>query len=297
MAVLGGSERQATNLLREWERFGVSLTAGQVRHLRSAGEALLLMSEAGNAYGTIRLRHLQSLVRGCEEQLAPVEDPLRTRFGLNRWLAKSREEAYSDWLAWVLQEFRAGGLVGRLLFGDGTPESKLLSKAPAYSVDREVWVPEGHKGRAGRLDCVLRFDDAVVVLELKRSDAELADTAKHEGYMKWLDGRHERFKRGLLIAASTENHESYDGFVLLQWKTLCQRARRLACELRAGNRLSFVATLCAFIGAIEQNLLGFPHVGDLATHQEINGQDLERVIAYLADYHGSEGNEPSSANR
>jgi hypothetical protein len=102
------------------------------------------MSNAGKAYGALQLRRLQDIVRDWEEKLSPIEDPLRVRFGLNRWLAESREEAYSDWLAWVLHELRSSDLVGRLLFGDGTPEANRLQASMDYYVDREVWVPEGH---------------------------------------------------------------------------------------------------------------------------------------------------------
>jgi hypothetical protein len=272
-------------LIRDWGDLGVRLAVGKARRLRATNKAFALMSDVGRAYRALQLRRLQEAILDWEEALSPIEDPLRVQFGLNRWLAGSREEAYSDWLAWVLQELRSSALVGRLLFGDGTPEANRLAASIEYHVQREVWVPEGHEGHAGRLDCVLRFDDAVVVLELKRSDAEHADIAKHEGYLKWLDGEQEHFKRGLLIATSTENHESYKGFALVHWQDLCMRARHLVCELRSGNRLVFLATFCAFIGAVEQNLLGFPYVGGTETHYEMNGQALERVIAYLAGHH------------
>jgi hypothetical protein len=237
----------------------------------------------GTAYGALRLKCLQGLVQDWNEKLAPIEDPLTARFGLNRWLEADREEAYSDWLAWSLLEFRSITFVWRLLFGKNQTDDDWPYESSDYKVDREVWVPEGHKGRAGRLDCVLQCDDVIIVLELKRSFAEDADTAKHEGYLKWLSNQPQRVKIGILIANSSEGQEFYDGFSLLEWRTLCKRGRRLAGEMRAQNRLAFIATFCAFIGAIEQNLLGFPYVGDIRTHHQMNGEDLDRVITYLLE--------------
>ena len=44
-------------------------------------------------------------LRTSNQVLSPLEDPLWTDCGLHRWLHGSREETYSDWLAWILQGF------------------------------------------------------------------------------------------------------------------------------------------------------------------------------------------------
>ena len=34
----------------------------------------------------------------------PLRDPLHVDAGLNRWQRNDHEEAYSDWLAWILEQ-------------------------------------------------------------------------------------------------------------------------------------------------------------------------------------------------
>jgi len=36
-------------------------------------------------------------------RLKPLGEPLEHDLGVNRWLAGAREEAYSDWLTWLLR--------------------------------------------------------------------------------------------------------------------------------------------------------------------------------------------------
>ena len=92
-----------------------------------------------------------------DERFAPIGDPFKLDFGLNCWLAAEREEAYSDWIAWILQE------LGRrrtelLLLGD-----EAFSIDGDCKTDREIWVPEGHEGQHGRLYCVVYFPDTVMI--------------------------------------------------------------------------------------------------------------------------------------
>jgi hypothetical protein len=50
--------------------------------------------------------NLEALLSESSSQLFPrLGDPLDPRldFGAHRWLKNSREEVYSDWLAWVIQ--------------------------------------------------------------------------------------------------------------------------------------------------------------------------------------------------
>jgi hypothetical protein len=52
---------------------------------------------------------LRQLLNESDARLKKVSlcDPLHAGLGLNRWLRKEREEAYSDWLEWVLQQVQA----------------------------------------------------------------------------------------------------------------------------------------------------------------------------------------------
>jgi len=288
---------RAIRLLEQWQRIGIEVRLNELKRLRRHLDAFRWMSAAGSAYATQRARHLEHLVESCSERFAPVGDPLAVGFGLNRWLSECREEAYSDWLAWVLQELGSAKLVSYLLFGWAT-ETLNSGWAEHYIVDREVWVPEGHRGHAGRLDCVLRFgDDAVVVLELKKAEAESADTAKHEGYLKWLNNQPQPVKKAVLIASATNDVQAYGGFDLLRWKDLCRRARYLIPVLLEEKRLqlSFVSVFCAFIGAVEQNFLRLPAVGTLGNSRHLTEQDLEYVVEYLETVRSGVADERFSA--
>lgn len=223
----------------------------------------------------MRQRHtvLDAVLSRWNERLAPIGDPLTLGFGLNRWLGPEREEAYSDWFAWVLQEI--GPLhLNRLLLPGFPTEGR-------YSVSREVWVPEGHKGHAGRLDAVVRFESAVAVIELKVSAAESSDTVKHEGYLKWLLSQQASLKRAILIATSESSEDNYGGFALIRWSDLCRKMRNLIQDLIHERRLQLACILAAFIGAVEQNLLGLPVIHGRA--QQMLEQDADRVITYLEE--------------
>ena len=172
-----------------------------------------------------------------------------------------------------------------LLFGDLSEElNNLLPDGSSYTVDREVWVSEGHAGRAGRLDCVVSFaPHAVVVLELKTStDAERSDTAKHEGYFNELARRQEAVKKAILIASSEIEVSDYSGFDLVTWAAFCTRARTLLIQLlQDENRLLLACLLAAFVSAVEQNILGYPTLDALRQNFYLSQLQFTRLASYL----------------
>jgi len=191
-------------------------------------------------------------------------------FGLNRWLSSEREEAYSDWVSRTLQE------VGRrrtewLLLG---VDSSLTDDHCETS--REVWVPEGHNGHAGRLDCVVYCSDTVIVLELKTGDAAAADTAKQEGYANWLKARQEPRKVAVLLATDVNDTDEF-GFQPLPWRVFCKRLRKLLPELVREDRLLLACVIGAFLGAIEQNILGFPAISLRSRWIALHGRCYRRA--------------------
>jgi hypothetical protein len=124
-------------------------------------------------------------------------------------------------------------------------------------VGRELSVPSGHVDRTGRLDLWVRVGGrALVVVEVKKFGADWADTAKHAGYGRWIDSQPEPFKDRILVAAAGEE-EAYEGFRLLTWERLCRTLRSLAAEMCADRRVMVAAMVLAFVGAVEQNLIGF----------------------------------------
>jgi hypothetical protein len=213
--------------------------------------------EAAARYAEERIDVLKLLLDQSDARLDPLHDPLRITFSLHRWMADDREEAYSDWLAWVLTELASPERIGRVLFGDSIPEQLRYAKEPCL-VERETPVPEGHEGHSGRLDCVLQFGrEAVIVIEVKLTNADATDTAKQVGYSRWLNDQQVCFKKALLLATGGKG-EDYYTFTLLRWKDVCQRLRRLLPELCCEHEIITAALIAGFIGAVEQNLLGVP---------------------------------------
>ena len=97
---------------------------------------------------------------------------------------------------------------------------------------------------------------AVIVVEVKKTDADIADTEKQKGYWAWLQNQPETLKKAILLA-NGGCEESYDQFRLITWADVCVELRRFASALCAQNELLLAAMILAFIGAVEQNLLGF----------------------------------------
>jgi len=242
-------------LIRRWAALTRFCEEGQIGVTWSAVERLI--------YPAIRcavtqVQQLKALVHRWEDRLHPIGEPLRMSFPLNRWLAGDREEAYSDWLAWILEEIGSADRVGYVLCGEEVPE-QLLGCGQRCSVEREVWVPEGHSEHRGRLDCVVRFgDQAVILLEVKMVSAEAADRGKNAGYGQWLDSQPVPLRKAYLVATEGAARLYEGGFELLTWGEICRRLRRLIPEFVTEGRLILAALVGGFVGAVEQNLLGVP---------------------------------------
>jgi hypothetical protein len=58
---------------------------------------------------------LADLLELSNRTFDPLADPLATDFGAHRWLSADREEAYSDWLGWILEQIGDAERVLRLL--------------------------------------------------------------------------------------------------------------------------------------------------------------------------------------
>jgi len=216
-------------------------------------EPVEAMLEAATADANKVESTLRSLLKRSDQLLAPLCDPLRANVGLNRWLLHGREEAYSDWLAWVLQQLDSRQIV-RLLRIDDERIAKYC-RTHRFSVKREHCIPDG------RLDLVIEFgqgrEGAILVIEVKTTSADEADTGKQKGYCKWLEGRRVRYKpRPILLVTDAEEGE-YEGFAVLAWSGLCIGLRGMLVELQSRRRIGLVRTamVVAFIGAVESNLL------------------------------------------
>jgi len=207
-------------------------------------------AEVGATYLSHQRLRLDRILARSNHRFAPIGDPLTINFGLNRWLIAEREEAYSDWLAWIFGEIGTNHLL-TLLFGQSPPHG--FDGNP--TVKREECVPEGHIGHSGRLDIVLRFVNAVIVIEVKMPEA--TNLEKHQGYRSWLDHQPEKIKLAFLITVGNIV-DKHGGFASLSWGTLCGRMRQILPRLIQEQCIILAAIVGAFVGAVEQNLLGYP---------------------------------------
>jgi hypothetical protein len=202
---------------------------------------------------------LRSLLKKSNDLLAPLEDPLRTDYDTRDWLAHSREEAYSDSLALVLKQIvEPQQLLRVLAIEDPTAEVALSGVRPDWG--REVFTPEGHEGHTGKMDLQLVIHGKVLIqIELKLWSADDSDVEKGKGYSRSAkkygvprDHRHRR------LLATDGGKSRYPGrYELVTWKHVATQLRIVAAQMVAGRRLLAALKVLGFVGAIEQNLLGF----------------------------------------
>ena len=203
-------------------------------------------------------KQLTELLQLTRELLLPFGEPLALNFGLNRWLSGTREEAYSDWLQWLFGQLRPSEIRQVLCIPAADPVSSIIAAFPnePVTVQREVWVSQGHEGAAGRLDLTLKIGQKVViVLEVKLGDEETADTAKQEGYFADLKKQGLPFYPILLVTKALQ--EEVDRFAVLRYADFCLALRQFVVANKHDERgyvfLSFILALAA---TFEMNLLG-----------------------------------------
>ena len=203
-------------------------------------------------------RWVDQLLKESNTKLHPLDDPLLVDLGTHRWLEGSREEAYSDWLAWVLEQVGSGGDIQHLL---GIEEERPIdSRQP--QVIRERTQEEGHEGHTGRIDILVECgSDLVIAIEVKICAAEEADTEKQEGYRRALRKRYPgRSVAPILLVTDAEKDQCH-GFEVRHWREVCLELRRAIGRIRESHGLTAAAMVLAFAGAVEQNLLGFHREG------------------------------------
>jgi hypothetical protein len=117
-------------------------------------------------------------LRKSNKYLFPLGEPLAALdFREHRWVANGREEAYSDWLQWIVARLAACDILD--VFG---AHSEHVPSNCKVKVRREVHVQHGHTDHTGRLDLKVEFDGkTALVVEVKLGEAEHADTSKGKG--------------------------------------------------------------------------------------------------------------------
>lgn len=196
---------------------------------------------------------LNELLKSSDEALSRISlcEPLFADAGLNRWLTEDREEAYSDWLEWILGQLQLQGGAANILGVLGIADSEIVAgcEAREFKIRREYYM------QWGRLDLLLTVEDfLMVVIEVKKYSAEVSDTAKQKGYYEWLRKQRSRHLKALLLVPDAAELE-YENFSRLLWEDVCIRLRHLLPELHKGIGPVKAAMFVAFISAVETNLL------------------------------------------
>src|SRR5437773_2571279 len=126
-------------------------------------------------YLDLESREIAALLKESKSKLFPLDDPFAIDLGLHRWMKDDREEAYSDWLAWIISQLNCSIKIWSI-FGltyKGVPSEDI-------DVRRESRTTEGHEGRTGRIDLGIWLGaKRGLAVEIKLGNADQADTEKH----------------------------------------------------------------------------------------------------------------------
>jgi len=202
---------------------------------------------------------LAALLSRSNQAFAPLADPLSVDFGVHRWLSSEREEAYSDWFGWLLDQIKDARQVLRIL---GVKEATLLRACASEEplIKREFVLPNG----GGRLDLLVEFGNRLLsIVEIKTKwfdeDAVREQLTRYAGWTQ----KCARPTHCCFVAVDSTELEMPLGFELLPWRELSLRLREQALEWIQESKTGPVncshlvrsAMTLAFCGAVEQNLL------------------------------------------
>ncbi len=232
--------------------FGASLPSGSwqaadelLRAARAADES----AEAG----------LAKSLEKSNRTFTPLADPLEIDFGAHRWLSLEREEAYSDWFGWILQQIEDAVRVLKL-FGVQDEGLLLACASEKPIIKREFTIHDG------RLDLFIEFGKRLlVIVEVKTKSFDgVAARNQLVRYDRWAQNQF-RPTLGYFVAVEPGEFGFPQRFTPLRWHELALRMRKLALEwIRAAKRqpqsgsdLIRAAMTLGFCGAVEQNLLLF----------------------------------------
>jgi|GEM_PF-1789225 len=195
----------------------------------------------------------RGLLNLSSKALAPLEDPLSTDFRQHRWLKFNREEAYSDWFAWILDELSSVRLISEIL-GISAPAGS--GDDGVFVVEREKPISHGHEGREGRLDILLtRTGACLAIVEIKVTAGDDSDFVKNRGYRQWLDLQVQFPCRKAVMVSKSGLVPDYEGFSHRGWDEVCIALRRLVPGLITEGRCLLAALILCFAGAVEENVL------------------------------------------
>lgn len=185
-------------------------------------------------------------------------DPTRQDWRNFRPLRLSREEDWSDWLAYLIERSEAG-VFSHCLFGD----SMMRSAYTRPRVEREKMVDEY------RADIIVRWSNNTFAhVEVKIGDRDLSKTfptskammdnqpqAGWANYILLLSWQIPEWEEVKEKAAQDEQGEPPVKVLTLTWEDVCVALRR---GLRSNENIQWKAFAYNMVGAIEQLLIEYP---------------------------------------
>ena len=191
---------------------------------------------------------LKNVLKRSNNRLGGLE-PFSVDLGGHRWLKEEREEAYSDWLKWILDQLGRPLLVGQVF---GIKNDRLSAMPGAIKVRRETRIiSEEMKLRRTDLDIMFGNQRAVRV-EVKIRDVGYLDLQQ----LMDQENHPEDFPHYVFLVRSGSLEGCEGKFKVRYWKDVCLNLRRMM------SRPSLVymqkAMIMAFVGAVEQNILKLP---------------------------------------
>lgn len=234
--------------MRKWIDLGKKLPVDNLDSSMEWKSIQLFWHEGFKMIGCER-RRMKQLLKSSSFKFRPLHDPLEIELGTHRWLAREREEAYSDWMKWILEQLSEPRIIGEVL---GVRDQCLHTLPGEIRIGREVGIKD-IEGQPRRTDLDISFGGIDTFrVEVKKGDAGLVDCDQLRAQEHLKD-----FKYYILIVSSGEVRD-YDGdFKVRCWKDICQELRRTVGNKRLED-IAVNAMILGFVGAVEQNILGFP---------------------------------------
>jgi hypothetical protein len=234
--------------------------------LRIEANVLQDLVGAARRHSTAAIEEFQNIVQRSAALIPTLGEPLvALDFREHRWVGGQREEAYSDWLQWICAN--AEPIEVLQIFRVDSPDMVLACTGSSRTITRERRVPYGHEGAGGRLDLEIQLGDAaLIVVEVKLSEAESADNEKNLGYFLSVETKHPELLKAYVILVIDAEKDDYHGFRPCRWAATCIRLRLIAARLCLRGEHLRAAMILGFVAAVEQNVLklqsAIPGTGD-----------------------------------
>lgn len=202
-----------------------------------------------------------------------VQEPFLMDFSNNPSFSGVREEKYSDYLAWIIKQMPDNTEWLLELFKiceEDIKSFELRGKKP--NIKREVcvrYVGEGREGESGRIDILILYENVLIDVEVKITDAEHAALGKNDDYRASLEALYSKkiYKHFhlLLVTDATNQYYNNDGskdksewYKVIKWREVCYSLRQLvALSGLSEDKLLLKALIISFVGTVEQALLGY----------------------------------------